>query len=238
MKITFRHSKRRLAKTALILCLGALAALLVAELEIRHAAHGRVYADTETIPARATGLVLGCGKTLKGGRANLYFTHRVEAAAALYHNGKISRLIVSGDNHAKNYDEATDMRDALIARGVPAERIHCDFAGFRTLDSVIRAKEIFGQTQLTVISQPFHNRRAIFIARAKGIDAIGYNAAEVTLRYGLRTRLRESLACIKALLDITIGTAPRFLGPPIDINTPAKDFYFMRIKRQHRSAVV
>ncbi|MDF1860822.1 MAG: ElyC/SanA/YdcF family protein [Verrucomicrobiales bacterium] len=102
---------------------------------------------------------MGCSEFLANGRTNLYFRYRMEAAAEAFHQGKYRFLIVSGDNSRKEYNESEAMRNALFRRGVPYSRIYEDFAGFRTLDSVVRAKEIFGQKMLLVISQRFHNER-------------------------------------------------------------------------------
>jgi len=210
-------TKRRLFLIpAFLLAVGA-GAVLVANALIRHAARGRVFADAAEIPRRETGLVLGCSATLSDGRANLFFKNRVAAAATLYHAGKVGALIVSGDNHKKTYDEATDMKNALVAAGVPAEKIYCDYAGFRTLDSVVRAKHVFGQDSITVVSQRFHNQRAIYIARGRGIDAIGFDAPEVVFRHSFKTKCREQLARVKTVLDMLIGKRPKFLGEPIEI---------------------
>lgn len=96
---------------------------------------------------------------------NTYFDNRIRAATDLYKSGKIQYIIVSGDNSTKDYNEPEDMQTALVQQGIPKDKIIPDHAGFRTLDSVIRAKEIFGQTQLVIISQKFHNERAVFLAR-------------------------------------------------------------------------
>jgi SanA protein len=110
------------------------------------------------------------------------------------------------------------MKMALLEKGVPADRIYLDYAGFRTLDSVVRAKEIFGQGQITVISQHFHNQRAIFLAGHRGIDAIGFDATEVEFRYAFKTRCREQFARVKAVLDIYVfHMQPHFLGQKIVI---------------------
>ena len=105
------------------------------------------------IKKNKVGLVLGTAKVLQNGRLNLYFKYRIEATVALYKEGKIEFVLVSGDNSVKGYDEPTDFKDELVKRGIPPEKIFLDYAGFRTLDSVIRAKEIFGQEQITIISQ-------------------------------------------------------------------------------------
>jgi len=199
------------------------AALVAAALiAIRRAAHGRTYDEVAAIPHRPVGLVLGCSKHLRDGRENLFFLHRVAAAAELFGAGKVDHLLVSGDNRTVDYDEATDMKEALVARGVPESRVTCDFAGLRTLDSIVRAKEVFGQTELTVVSQEFHNQRAIFIAGRRGIDAIGFNADEVDAFNSFRTRCREHLARVKAVLDVCVlGTQPKFLGEKIHIRLAA-----------------
>ena len=123
-------------------------------------------------PAEA-GLVLGTSRLERGGFANPYFLNRIEAAAALYKSGKVKYLIVSGNQSGGGranggYDEPTDMRDALVAAGVPAKAIYRDYAGFRTLDSVLRAHEVFGQERVIIVSQHFHLARALFLAKSHG----------------------------------------------------------------------
>jgi vancomycin permeability regulator SanA len=142
----------------------------------------------------------------------------MDAAAELIQSGKVEYLLVSGDNRFRTYDEPTEMRKALIARGVPAAKIVCDYAGLTTLDSVVRAKAVFGQESVTIVSQRFHNERAIYLARAFGVDAIGYNAADVPLASAPRTYLREILSRQRAWLDANIiRRQPRHLGPQVAI---------------------
>jgi SanA protein len=211
----------------LLLAVGLLLALCVislvaARIMIGLAARGKTYSDVTLVPYRRVGLVLGCPKRVFGGWPNPYFENRIAAAAELYQHRKIDYLVVSGDNHVQSYDEPTDMKNALVDRGVPADRIYLDYAGFRTLDSVVRVNEIFGQDKVTVISQKFHNERAIFLARHHGIDAIGFNAAEVELRYGLKTMWREQFAKAKAVLDVyVLHKQPHFLGQKIKIGNPS-----------------
>ncbi|QOY91801.1 SanA/YdcF family protein [Paludibaculum fermentans] len=164
-------------------------------------AAGRTYNTAEAVPPRSVGLVLGCSRKLPDGRTNAFFTHRIQAAAQLYRAGKVSYLLVSGDKHGPAYDEPADMRDSLIRAGVPADRIYRDDAGFSTRESILRARWIYGQTRLTVVSQEFHNQRAIWFARQQGIDAIGFNAAEVTVFGSFGTRVREVLARSDLMLD-------------------------------------
>lgn len=155
---------------------------------------------------------------LADGRANLFFVKRIEAAATAFHAGKVTHLLVSGDNRTHTYNEPEAMKAALIERGVPPWAITCDYAGLTTLDSVVRAREVFGQDRLTVISQPFHNRRAIFLARHRGIDMIGFNAADVTGRNSARTRAREVLSRVRAVCDSLVWQRqPRHLGEPVPL---------------------
>ena len=122
-------------------------------------------------------------------------------------------LIVSGDNHIKEYDEASDMKASLAEAGVPADRVVCDYAGFRTLDSVVRAKKVFGLDSFIVVSQKDHVRRAVFTARGFGCNAYGYAAPDVNGRYSIKTTIREQLAKIAAVLDVILRRGPKFLGP-------------------------
>ena len=185
---------------------------------VQRTANPEIFSNIETLPNNKVGLLLGTRKTLASGYQNLYYQYRIEAAEKLFKAGKIKYILISGDNSTKAYDEPTDMRDDLVTRGIPIEKIYLDYAGFRTLDSVVRANKIFGQKELTIISQPFHNERAIFISNKKGIKSVGYNAKDVSARYGLKTMIREKLARVKMLLDLTFGVQPKFLGHPIEIN--------------------
>ena len=148
---------------------------------------------------------------------NLYFTFRINATVQLYNYGKIDFILISGDNGNKDYDEPTDFKNELIKKGIPEDKIFLDFAGFRTLDSVIRSREIFGQKSITIISQQFHNERAIYLAEKNGINAIGFNARDVSGKYGMKVQIREYLARTKVFIDILFGVKPKFLGDKIEI---------------------
>ncbi|MGN0853355.1 MAG: vancomycin high temperature exclusion protein [Kiritimatiellia bacterium] len=200
-----------------VLWVGGVLGLLAwggSDLAIRKMAAGRVYgpADIASMPETRAAVVLGCSRTFPSGADNLYFTRRIAAAAELYKAGKLKCLVVSGDNHVKGYDEPTDMKEALVAAGVPADRIVCDYAGFRTLDSIVRAKEIFGLDRFIIVSQPAHVRRAVFLARSLGADASGYAAADVIGCNFLKTTIREQFAKINAVLDVVIHRQPKYLG--------------------------
>jgi SanA protein len=170
-----------------------------------------------SLPDTKTAVLLGTSKTLSNGMPNAYFYNRIQAAIDLYKSGKIKYVIVSGDNSTKEYNEPEDMQLTLIKYGIPEDKIILDHAGFRTLDSVVRAKEIFGQTKLIIISQKFHNERAVFLAWKNGIEAYGYNANDVNKYAGLKTNLREYLAKAKVYWDLLFGVEPKFGGEKIVI---------------------
>jgi SanA protein len=169
------------------------------------------------LPSTTVGVVLGTSKLLKNGNRNYYFTNRVTAAVELYKSGKINYIIISGDNGHKQYNEPEDFLDELVAQGIPDSVIYLDFAGFRTLDSVIRTWKIFKQSKFIVISQEFHNQRAVYIARYYGLDAYGYNAKEVGKRFGMRTKIREYFARNKMFIDLWCNKQPKFLGDVVTI---------------------
>ena len=172
-----------------------------------------LYTSVNDIPYRKTGLLLGCSPVLKSGAPNPYFTHRIQATVELYRAGKISNILVSGENSRIDYDEPTAMKAALVAAGVPDSVIYLDYAGFRTIDSVIRAKEVFGRDSVTIISQPFHNKRALYIARHYGLEAVAYNAQDLGGGYGLHQKIREHGARSKLFVELYLMQySPHFLG--------------------------
>lgn len=174
-----------------------------------------VTAEISKIPNEKVALVLGTSKTLANGYKNYYFYHRMDAAEKLYKSGKVKYLILSGDNSTKNYSEPEDMQAELVARGIPKDHIFLDYAGFRTLDSVVRAKEIFGQKSFIIVSQKFHNERAVFIAEHYGIKAYGYNAKNVNKYAGMKTRIREYFARTKVFVDFLLKVQPKFGGKKV-----------------------
>ena len=208
---------RRLLLSIPVLIILALTSAYVANKIVIKSTQNNLYTSTPEIPKNKVGLLLGTGKYLSNGTVNLYYSHRIQAALDLYKAGKIEYVLISGDNSRKKYDEPTMMKEDLIAEGIPASKIILDYAGFRTLDSVVRCKKIFGQESITVISQQFHNERAIYIAEHKGMKAVGFNAESVSKRYGFKTKVREKLARVKMMLDLTFGVDPKFLGEKIEI---------------------
>ena len=176
-----------------------------------------IYNSIEEIPYNDVALVLGTTKYLHNGKVNMYFKFRMDAAYELYKSGKIKFILVSGDNRHRFYNEPRQMRLDLIRLGVDKKHIFLDFAGFRTRDSIIRANKVFNLTNFTIISQPFHNERAIFIARQKNIKAIGYNARNVRKLYRIRQFPREIGARVLMRFDIIFKKPPKFYGDNIII---------------------
>lgn len=189
---------------------------------VRQAAADLIYGDIDAVPMRDAALLLGTSPSTRTGRTNPFFERRIEAAVALLRSDRVRVVVVSGDNSHHSYNEPAAMRRALMERGVPPDRIVEDFAGFRTLDSVIRMNAVFGQDRFIVVSQRFHVERALFLAAAHGIDAIGFSAGDPGGSALLPVRLREYGARVKAVLDAyLLRTGPRFLGEPVPIEFPS-----------------
>ncbi|MEM6347622.1 MAG: ElyC/SanA/YdcF family protein [Bacteroidota bacterium] len=199
----------------LILGLVALVGVLSIDFWVSKSAADKMMQSVESIPeGYPVAIVLGTSPRTAKGQTNLFFKYRIDAAAKLYQAGKIRHFVLSGDNRSENYDEPTKMRLALQQRGVPDSAITLDYAGFRTLDSIVRTRSVFDLDKILIISQAFHNERALFIAQAKGIEAIAYNAQSVPQAYAPKTYIREYLARCKAVLDLYIlDTEPHFPGP-------------------------
>lgn len=191
--------------------------ILLCNFTISSAANGKTFSRVEEVAKNKVGLVLGTAQKLAGGQPNPYYSHRISATIALFKAGKIEFVLVSGDNGTKYYNEPKAFKKDLIAGGIPSEKIFLDYAGFRTLDSMVRAKEVFGLERVTIISQKFHNERAIYIAEKKGLTAIGFNANDVAGNSGLKVHLREYLARVKVYVDLVFNTQPKFFGEKIKI---------------------
>lgn len=190
---------------------GLLTVLALIDLRISLATRSAITDSLAEVEPTEVALILG---TSRGQRSqpNRFYQARIEAAAALYHSGRVRGILVSGDNATRYYNEPISMQKDLMALGVPGEHITLDYAGFRTLDSMVRAKEVFGLERVLVVSQRFHAARAIFLARHFGLDARGFAAADPAHTGYLRVRAREVLARTAAMLDLLSGRGPRFLG--------------------------
>lgn len=176
--------------------------------------------EGQPVPHFNIALVLGTSKYL-GRTLNDYYAYRINAAIKLYKEGKVNYFLLSGDNAHRSYNEPWTMKRDLIKAGVPDQRIYLDYAGFSTLDSVVRAKEVFGADHFLIISQNFHCERALYIAQHRGIHATCLAVPGPTEKMASTTRFREVFARVKAFLDLFILDAqPKFLGPKISITTP------------------
>jgi SanA protein len=198
-----------LSAVALLICF--------ANYKINSFSKGYLYNSTDSIPQCKTAVLLGTSKFMRNGTRNYFFYNRIASAETLFRSGKIQFIIISGDNSLSYYNEPEDMKKELMKAGIPDSVIFLDYAGFRTFDSMIRAKEVFGQTKFIVVSQQFHNERAVFIARKYGIEAYGYNAEDVDAYSGFKTKVRELFARVKVFIDVYTNKQPKFLGEKIII---------------------
>ncbi|HAL72906.1 MAG TPA: hypothetical protein DCP71_14155 [Verrucomicrobiales bacterium] len=217
MKTRFYLSLKRVFWSLLVVTGLVAGIILGSHFWVKNEAHERCFEAVSELPSADVALVLGCSPKI-GSLENLFYRYRIQAAVELYKADKVKAFIVSGDNGTHHYDEPTAMKESLIAAGVPEQNIYCDYAGFRTLDSVVRAQAIFDQKKFIVVSQRFHNERAVFLARRHGLEAVGLNARDVSRKTGLMTHLREYLARVNAVLDVTLlQTEPKFYGPKVSI---------------------
>lgn len=196
----------------------------LANLWVVQSTKAQIFSELDNLPKRDVALVLGTARLLQGGYENPFFNFRIEAAAKLYHSGKVKHLLVSGDNSRHSYNEPADMLEALLEKNIPRTAITLDYAGFRTLDSVVRCEKVFQQNSFMIVSQPFHTPRAVFIANAFGLDAVAFNATAVSDSFWNKTHLRELAARLKAVLDLYIlQKKPKYLGEPINLEISYTD---------------
>ena len=209
--------KRTLIAVGLLILIGV-GIVALCNFMVLSSCNDHLYNNVESIPHKRVAVLLGTNPRTKSGNMNWFYKHRIDAAVALYKQGKFDRLLISGDNSLKTYSEPDEMKADLVAAGIPDSVIYLDFAGFSTYDSMVRAKKVFGLSEFIVISQDFHNQRAVYIARQNDIDAIGFNAKKVAFRkWRLKMEFREILARVKAVGDVMIDKKPHFLGDPIEI---------------------
>ncbi len=196
--------KLKLIKLFFLLLIIILLLLLSSYVFIIVSANGKTYDSSTEIPFNKTALLLGTSKYMDNGKVNLFFTTRCNAAAELWEKGKISSIIISGDRTSKIYDEPELMRQELLNKGLPDSVLILHKRGFNTKASIVFCKNN-NISQLTIISQKFHNQRAIVISNNMGINAIGFNAKPVYTSYGLRVMIREWFARVKLVFDLILG---------------------------------
>ncbi len=204
---------KKIRKWALISTGSIVLAVVVCNIWVIQSTRSRVFTDVSQIPHNKVALVLGTSSRLVSGVPNPFFVNRMSRAAEMYKLKKVEHFILSGDNRTRYYNEPETMRGALMALGVPDSVITLDFAGLRTFDSIVRSKEIFGMDSLTIITQPFHSYRALFISDRMHINAVAVVANEPTAETGFQVYIREYFARTKAVMDLyLLNTAPKHLG--------------------------
>lgn len=201
-----------------LLAISCYVTILICDKKISENAAGKTFSNVNDIPANKVGILLGTSKFVSNGRVNPYYKNRIIATEELLKSKKIKYLIISGDNGRKEYNEPEMMRTDLINNGIDSTIIFLDYAGFRTFDSMKRLKEVFGQDSVTIISQQFHNERALYIAKQENIVAVAYNANDITGRFGKKTQIRERFARVKVFVDYLFGIKPKFLGKKVLIH--------------------
>lgn len=212
--------KKKILYGLIVVGLLIIGLFVLCDVAVSHYADGRLYNDTDNVPHRKVGLILGTSPVSTwNGRRNYYFDHRVRAGAALYKAGKVDWLVVSGGdyrNTGNGYDEPVAIRDSLMKQGVDSVRIILDYDGTRTLNSIAKMRDVYSQDSITIISQKFHNERALYQAKHLGINAIAYNAETPGRRRSwLRNRGREVLARVKLFIDIASGLHPDIKEPVV-----------------------
>lgn len=175
-----------------------------------------IYDEIQDLPWRQVGVILGTAKYYRPGVINQYYRYRIQGALNAYNSGKVNYLLLSGDNAQHSYNEPMTMRKDLISAGVNPADIVLDYAGFRTLDSIVRTRKVFDTNDFIIITQRFHCERALFIALHMGIQAQCYRVPSP--KNILTVRIREFGARLGALADLFIfKREPRFLGPLVPI---------------------
>lgn len=218
-----------IVSTIILLSILALV-MVICDRMVDHAAKDRLYDSVGEVPLRKVGLVLGTSPiSTWNGRRNYYFDYRIKAAADLYNAGKVDWLVVSGGdyrNTENGYDEPVAMRDSLMKQGVDSVRIILDYDGTRTLNSIAKMRDVYRQDSIVIISQEYHNERALYQAKHLGIDAIGFNAKTPGRRRSWwRNRGREVLARVKLFIDIARGVQPDIKESMVSDFTKPKSYF-------------
>ena len=204
-------------KLILLLMVSALAMTLLCSFLVGRTADNALYSNLDALPHKRVGILLGTSKYSRQGGINDHYRLRVNAAIELFKAGKIDYILISGDNSTPFYDEPTTIRRDLLKSGIPAQNIYRDYAGFRTLDSILRAHHVFELDSFTIISQAPHSKRALYIAINHEIDAVAFNAGD-GYDTDISNKIREMLAQVLAVMEVNFfNTGPKFLGPTVEI---------------------
>jgi len=222
MKRTVFRFRKVILSMLIIFLLISVFAIYYSDRKVNKSTADYVFNSLNKIPAQRVGMVLGTSRFVSAGKKNPFFYNRIQAAKSLYFSGKVQYLILSGDNRYFSYNEPREMRRELLRMGIPDSVIFMDFAGFRTLDSVVRGKRVFKLNRFIIISQEFHCRRAVYIARKHGIEATAYVAENPPDSFAWTVIWREYLARVSMMLDLYVfDTSPYFLG---DEELPARAY--------------
>ncbi len=212
-----RGRLRRLALTAGGLAVAATALVTGANVLVTWQGGRHCVGGPEAAPGATAAIVLGA-RVLPGGSPSHMLRDRLQTGVDLYRSGQVQKLLLSGDHGRTTYDEVRAMRDYVVARGVPAEDVFMDHAGFSTYDTMYRARDVFQVREVLVVTQAFHLDRAVYTARALGLQATGVPADLHVYRNAWRFAIREWAARCKALVQLhVLHSRPRFLGPVISI---------------------
>lgn len=219
MKSSTKHRVKRYLKIFVLLPVITFIAVVLIDTMMSVTTSKQIYSTVEQLPEQKVALVLGTSKYI-GRQLNTYYQYRIDAAIELFNTDKVSDFLLSGDNAHRSYNEPWTMKRDLLKAGIPEARITLDYAGFRTLDSIVRAKKVFEVSSLVIVSQRFHCERALFIANHYKMDAVCLAVQSPTGYASFKLRVREMLARSKAILDLfIIGAQPKFLGPKEPIFT-------------------
>ena len=199
--------KKKMNLFWIVLCIIVICIAVVAicNFLVLNASRGKMYSKVENVPHCEVGVLLGTSPVGRTGRPNQFFLRRIDATVALWEAGKIDRLLISGGNfegQENGYNEPVEMKAKLVARGVPENIITLDGDGFRTIYSIEKTKELYGNKSVIIISQEFHNERALYLAKRKGVDAVAFNAQNtLSKKWRRRMVLRETFARVKAVFE-------------------------------------
>jgi SanA protein len=216
------HSRKRRVLFWSLLAAGILVvltgiALLASNLVITETSHDHIAASPKDAPHAQCAIVLGA-RVFSDGTLYAMTSDRMDVAILLYQLGKVDKLLISGDHGTTTYDEVNAMLAYAVERGVPSEDVFTDHAGFDTYDSMYRARDVFAVQTAIIVTQSYHLSRAVYTARALGLDAVGVSADLRTYLHPLRNQAREILARLNAVIQLHITRpGPKYLGPEIPI---------------------
>ncbi|MBP9757607.1 MAG: YdcF family protein [Candidatus Pacebacteria bacterium] len=215
-------SVRAFVKTIVIVVLFVLLISVLVPLAMRAIVQRNIFEAPDNVPQTDAALVLGA--SVVRGKPSPVLEERAHTAVALYMMGKVTKILVTGDNGALTHDEVTPVRKYLIDAGVKPEDIFLDHAGFDTYSSMYRARDVFLADSVTIVTQDFHMPRAVFVARSLGINA--YGVVPERGQGDMYDYIREIPASMKALIDLAIKRSPKYLGNEIPLTGDGQSTWY------------